>query len=81
MNDVGASVSVRFATADGFRVLSTEELFTPLGLRSEAGRVMYDPAPDGQRFLGVDLAAVCGNGWLGLNDCWVHEPADPAMYR
>src|SRR5690606_12562199 len=57
VNDAGAIVSVRFATTDGFRILSTEELFTPSGFRGGDGRVYYDPAPDGQRFLMVDIGA------------------------
>jgi eukaryotic-like serine/threonine-protein kinase len=51
VNDAGAVVSVRFATADGFRVLATEPLFTPQGFGGSEGRFFYDPAPDGQRFL------------------------------
>ncbi|MCB9517773.1 MAG: serine/threonine-protein kinase [Gemmatimonadales bacterium] len=57
VNDAGAIVSVRFATTDGFRILSTEELFTPSGFRGGDGRVYYDPAPDGERFLMVDIGA------------------------
>ncbi len=56
VNDAGAIVSVRYATTDGFRILSTEELFTPSGFRSGEGRVFYDPAPDGQRFLMFDIS-------------------------
>jgi serine/threonine-protein kinase len=56
LSDAGAVVSVRFTTTDGFRILSTEELFTPSGFRSGEGRVFYDPAPDGQRFLMFDIS-------------------------
>ena len=56
VSDAGAIVSVRFTTTDGFRILSTEELFTPSGFRSGEGRVFYDPAPDGQRFLMFDIS-------------------------
>ncbi len=56
VGDAGAIVSVRFSTADGFRILSTEELFTPSGFRSGEGRLFYDPAPDGQRFLMLDIS-------------------------
>ena len=56
VSDAGAIVSVRFTTTDGFRILSTEELFTPSGFRGDEGGVFYDPAPDGQRFLMIDIS-------------------------
>jgi Tol biopolymer transport system component len=55
VNDAGAVVSVRFATADGFRVLATAPLFSPQS-RGGEGRMLYSPAPDGQRFLMIDIA-------------------------
>jgi serine/threonine protein kinase/Tol biopolymer transport system component len=57
LSGAGAIVAVRFTTTDGFRVLSTEQLFTPSGFRGPADRVFYDPAPDGQRFLMVDISS------------------------
>jgi len=56
LSAAGAIVAVRFTTTDGFRILSTEELFTPSGFRGGANSVFYDPAPDGQRFLMVDIS-------------------------
>jgi len=45
-------------SANGFRLLGTEQLFTPLGFQrsgSRVSRLLYDPAPDGQRFVMLDI--------------------------
>ncbi len=55
VNDAGAVVSVRFTTENGFRVLTSTSLFSPQS-RGGEGRMLYSPAPDGQRFLMIDIA-------------------------
>ncbi len=55
VNDAGAVVSVRSTTANGFQVVGTTPLFSPQS-RGGEGRMLYAPAPDGQRFLMIDIA-------------------------
>jgi eukaryotic-like serine/threonine-protein kinase len=62
VNDAGAVVSVRYTATDGFRVTGTEQLFTPQGVRGGGNRIMYDPAPDGQRFLMLDIGEGAAGG-------------------
>ncbi len=58
--DDGALMAARYAVTDGFRVVSTERLFTPQRFQGGEGRLLYDPAPDGQRFLMLDIGAGSG---------------------
>jgi eukaryotic-like serine/threonine-protein kinase len=55
VGDDGAIVSVRFSTSEEFRVTATEQLFTPQDYRGGPSRVFYEPAPDGQRFLMMNI--------------------------
>jgi len=55
VNDAGAVVAVRFTTANGFQVVGTTPLFSPQS-RTGEGRMLYNPSPDGQRFLMIDIA-------------------------
>ncbi len=60
VSDDGAVVAVRFATTDGFRVLETERLFSLQGFLGNASRTFYEPAPDGQRFLMLNIGDASG---------------------
>jgi eukaryotic-like serine/threonine-protein kinase len=60
VSDDGALVAVRFATTDGFRVLATERLFSLQGFLGGVSRTFYDPAPDGQRFLMLNIGDAGG---------------------
>jgi eukaryotic-like serine/threonine-protein kinase len=55
VGDDGGIVAVRFSTSGGFRVTATERLFAPLDYRAGESRVFYEPAPDGQRFLMLNM--------------------------
>jgi Tol biopolymer transport system component len=55
VNDAGAVVSVRYTATDGFRIVGTERLFTPQGVRVDGTRIFYEPDADGQRFLVLDI--------------------------
>lgn len=52
--------SAKVATAGGFRVLETSRLFTSQGFRVGGNRVFYHPAPDGQRFLMMNVGGEGG---------------------
>jgi eukaryotic-like serine/threonine-protein kinase len=60
VSDDGALVAVRFATTDGFRVLETERLFSLQGFLGGESRAFYEPAPDGQRFLMLNIGDASG---------------------
>jgi eukaryotic-like serine/threonine-protein kinase len=60
LSDDGAVVAVRFATTDGFRVLETERLFSLQGFLGGVSRTFYEPAPDGQRFLMLNIGDASG---------------------
>jgi eukaryotic-like serine/threonine-protein kinase len=60
VSDDGAVVAVRFATTDGFRVLETERLFSLQGFLGGVSRTFYEPAPDGQRFLMLNIGDASG---------------------
>jgi eukaryotic-like serine/threonine-protein kinase len=60
ITDDGALVAVRFATTDGFRVLTTERLFSLQGFVGGESRVFYEPAPDGERFLMLNIGNAGG---------------------
>jgi eukaryotic-like serine/threonine-protein kinase len=60
MSDDGAVVAVRFATTDGFRVLESERLFSLQGFLGGESRTFYEPAPDGQRFLMLNIGDASG---------------------
>jgi eukaryotic-like serine/threonine-protein kinase len=60
LSDDGAVVAVRFATTDGFRVVATERLFSLQGFLGDASRAFYEPAPDGQRFLMLNIGDASG---------------------
>jgi eukaryotic-like serine/threonine-protein kinase len=60
VSDDGAVVAVRFATTDGFRVLQTERLFSLQGFLGGGSRAFYEPAPDGQRFLMLNIGDATG---------------------
>jgi serine/threonine-protein kinase len=63
VSDAGAVVAVRYSATDGFRVSGTEQLFRPQGVRSGLNRIMYEPSPDGKRFLMLDI----GDGATGAD--------------
>jgi eukaryotic-like serine/threonine-protein kinase len=60
VSDDGAMVATRFATTDGFRVLATERLFSLQGFLGGVSRAFYEPAPDGQRFLMLNIGDAGG---------------------
>jgi eukaryotic-like serine/threonine-protein kinase len=60
VSDDGAVVATRFATTDGFRVLATERLFSLQGFLGGESRAFYEPAPDGQRFLMLNIGDASG---------------------
>jgi eukaryotic-like serine/threonine-protein kinase len=60
VSDDGALVAVRFATTDGFRVLATDRLFSLQGFLGGESRTFYEPAPDGQRFLMLNIGDASG---------------------
>jgi eukaryotic-like serine/threonine-protein kinase len=60
VSDDGAVIATRFATTDGFRVLATERLFSLQGFLGSEGRAFYEPAPDGQRFLMLNIGDASG---------------------
>jgi eukaryotic-like serine/threonine-protein kinase len=60
LSDDGAVVAVRFTTTDGFRVVATERLFSLQGFLGGGGRAFYEPAPDGQRFLMLNIGDASG---------------------
>jgi Tol biopolymer transport system component len=60
VSDDGAVVAVRFATTDGFRVVTTERLFSLQGFLGGVSRTFYEPAPDGQRFLMLNIGDASG---------------------
>jgi eukaryotic-like serine/threonine-protein kinase len=60
VSDDGAVVATRFATTDDFRVLATERLFSLQGFLGGESRAFYEPAPDGQRFLMLNIGDAGG---------------------
>jgi dipeptidyl aminopeptidase/acylaminoacyl peptidase len=60
VSDDGAVVATRFTTTDGFRVLATERLFSLQGFLGGVSRAFYEPAPDGQRFLMLNIGEAGG---------------------
>jgi eukaryotic-like serine/threonine-protein kinase len=60
VSDDGAVVATRFATTDGFRVVATERLFSLQGFLGGVSRAFYEPAPDGQRFLMLNIGDAGG---------------------
>jgi eukaryotic-like serine/threonine-protein kinase len=53
----GDMMSARVETTPTLRVIGVTRLFTPLGFQGGNGTLLYDVAPDGRRFLMLDITA------------------------